>query len=120
MILFIYSYLCILFVFPKGGGPVGSWIPNSLPCTKTFCATLKTSTAFSDVPPVSLHILIILVTFVLISSSDVSSNSMTSGELEGGKLSSSLLFLSTSSTMVVSMKSQNNPKAVDNILFKIL
>ena len=43
---------------------------------------------------------------------------MTSRELEAGKLSLSLLFLSTSSTIVLSMKSEKNFKAVDNILFK--
>ena len=45
-------------------------------------------------------------------------NSMTSGELESCKLCSSLLLLSTSSTMLVSMESENNHKAVDNILSK--
>lgn len=45
-------------------------------------------------------------------------NSMTSGELEGCKLWSSLLLLSTCSTMLASMESENNLKAVNNTLSK--
>ena len=43
---------------------------------------------------------------------------MTTGELEVCKLCSSLLLLLTSSTMLVSMESENNLNAVDSILSK--